>query len=227
MITGGTRGIGLGIARQLAQEGCHLVINGVRPETAVVAVLEELRALGSSCVYAQANIGDAQDREALLQRAKSEFGRCNVLINNAGVAPKDRKDVLDATEESFDWVMNINLKGPYFLTQALANWLIEQRHADPAFEGCIVNVSSISADVASINRGEYCLSKAGLHMATKLFATRLGPHHIRATVDLSDLEPGADSGRVDVKTNIVDLPEEQTWRIKVKSVRPGKVTVKR
>lgn len=178
MITGGTRGIGLGIARELAREGYQLVINGVRPKRAISAVLEELRALGSSCVYSQANIGDSEDRQALLHCAKREFGRCNVLVNNAGVAPKERKDVLDATEESYDWVMGINLRGPYFLTQAMANWLIAQKQSDSAFEGCIVNVSSISADVASINRGEYCLSKAGLHMATKLFAARLGPHHI-------------------------------------------------
>ena len=178
IITGGTRGIGLGIARQLAREGYHLVLNGVRTESAVAAVLEELRALGSVCVYSQADIGVSGDRQALLDCAKREFGRCNCLVNNAGVAPKERRDVLEATEESFDWVMGINLKGPYFLTQAVANWLIAQKHADTAFEGCIVNVSSISADIASINRGEYCVSKAGLHMATKLFAARLGPHNI-------------------------------------------------
>ena len=137
IITGGTRGIGLGIARQLAREGYHLVLNGVRAESAVLGVLKELREMGSVCVYSQADIGEPDDRQSLVDCAKREFGRCNCLINNAGVAPKDRRDVLEATEESFDWVMGINLKGPYFLTQAVANWLIAQKEADAAFEGCI------------------------------------------------------------------------------------------
>ena len=101
MITGGTRGIGLGIARQLAKEGYHLVINGVRPERAISAVLEELRALGSSCVYSQANIGDSEDRQALLQCAKSEFGRCNVLVNNAGAFNMSRRNSADGIEMTF------------------------------------------------------------------------------------------------------------------------------
>jgi NAD(P)-dependent dehydrogenase (short-subunit alcohol dehydrogenase family) len=97
-----------------------------------------------------------------------------VLVNNAGVAPKVRADILDATEESFERLIRINLQGPYFLTQAVARWLIAQKKADPAFQGCIVNISSVSATVASVSRGEYCISKAGVSMATKLWAARLG-----------------------------------------------------
>jgi NAD(P)-dependent dehydrogenase (short-subunit alcohol dehydrogenase family) len=100
------------------------------------------------------------------------------LVNNAGIGPKIRADILDATEESFDEVLATNLRGPYFLTQTAAKWMIEQRKIDNAFWGCVINISSISADVASINRGEYCISKAGVAMATKLWATRLGEFNI-------------------------------------------------
>ena len=101
-----------------------------------------------------------------------------MLVNNAGVAPKERKDILNATEESFDEVMDINLKGPYFLTQQVANWMIEQQNIDADFKGCIINISSMSATVVSVNRGEYCISKAGISMATQLFAVRLGEFNI-------------------------------------------------
>jgi len=131
----------------------------------------------------------------MLERIKSHYGRLHVLVNNAGVAPKVRADVLEATEESYEWVMKVNLQGPYFLTQAVANWMIEQGKADEAFEGCIVNVSSISAEVASVSRGEYCISKAGVGMATKLFAVRLGEfgipvYEIRPGVTMTDMTAG-------------------------------------
>jgi NAD(P)-dependent dehydrogenase (short-subunit alcohol dehydrogenase family) len=109
----------------------------------------------------------------MVSAIREKFGRLNVLVNNAGVAPKVRADILEATEESYERVMRINLQGPYFLTQAVANWMIEQ-NGDGDFEGCIVNISSISATVASPSRGEYCISKAGVSMATKLWAVRLG-----------------------------------------------------
>ena len=102
----------------------------------------------------------------------------HVLVNNAGVAPKERRDILEATEESFDDVMGINLKGSYFLTQKAANWMIDQKKMDTEFKGCIINISSMSATVVSVNRGEYCISKAGMSMATQLFAVRLGEYDI-------------------------------------------------
>ncbi len=101
-----------------------------------------------------------------------------MLVNNAGVAPKERRDILDATEESFDYVMGVNLKGTYFLTQKAANWMIEQKKIDTEFNGCIINISSVSATVVSLNRGEYCISKAGMSMVTQLFAVRLGEYDI-------------------------------------------------
>ncbi|MBA4849613.1 3-ketoacyl-ACP reductase [Emticicia sp. BO119] len=177
-ITGGSRGIGLGIAEHLAKAGFNLAINGMRPEDAVKEIMINLSRLGAEVIYCQGDIASAEDRKIMLQQIKAHYGHLHVLVNNAGVAPKQRNDILDATEESFDFVISTNLKGTYFLTQAVANWMIEQRNKDLTFCGCIINVSSISATVASVNRGEYCLSKAGLSMATQLFAVRLGEYNI-------------------------------------------------
>lgn len=174
LITGAARGIGLGIAKCLAAEGYDIAANGVRDEHAAQPALDELRERGAKVLYCRADIAETAARAAMLQQVEEHFGRLNVLVNNAGVAPKVRADILEATEESYEWVMKTNLQGPYFLTQAAANWMIRQRRADPRCQACVVNVSSISATVASPNRGEYCLSKAGVSMATKLWAARLG-----------------------------------------------------
>jgi len=140
--------------------------------------MDKLRALGASVLYRRADVADGQDRDRMLSEIKAYFGRLHVLVNNAGVAPAVRADILDANEESYERVMRINLQGPHFLTQAVARWMIEQQQEDEQFEGCIVNISSISATVASPNRGEYCISKAGLSMATRLWAVRLGQYGI-------------------------------------------------
>lgn len=178
LITGGTRGIGLGIARALAKEGYDLALNGVRAPEAVKPLLEELRALGARTEYIQADISQASGRETLVKVAQERFGRLNVLVNNAGIAPPVRADILEASEESFDAVLNINLRAPYFLTQAVARWMIAQKQSSPDYNGCIVFITSISATVASTNRGEYCISKAGLAMAAQLWAVRLAEHSI-------------------------------------------------
>src|SRR5690606_26088004 len=170
LITGGSRGIGLGIAKALAQAGFDLAINGVRNEEDAQGALEELRQLGATVLYCRGDVGKEASRMAIMDKIRSHFGRLNVLVNNAGVAPKERKDILEATEESFDYVLGTNLKSSYFLSQAAANWMIEQKGTDDSFEGVIINVSSISATVVSINRGEYCVAKAGMSMATQLFA---------------------------------------------------------
>ncbi|MEZ4776646.1 MAG: 3-ketoacyl-ACP reductase [Bacteroidia bacterium] len=195
LVTGGSRGIGLGIAQYLAAEGWDLAINGVREESSVTQVLENLRTTGVKVIYCQGNVGEAADRKNMMAKVRSELGGLNMLVNNAGVAPKERKDILETTEESYDYVMDINLKGTYFLCQAAANWLVEQKIADAAFWGCIVNVSSISATVASVNRGEYCVSKAGMSMVTQLFATRLGEYdlpvyEVRPGVIMTDMTGG-------------------------------------
>jgi len=139
----------------------------------VKAVLEELRQLGPAVVYFQADISEPDQRQQLVQAVRERFGRLNVLVNNAGVAPQVRADILEAGEESFERLIRINLQAPYFLTQAVARWMIERKQAAPDFSACIVFITSISATVASVSRGDYCISKAGLSMAAQLWAVRL------------------------------------------------------
>ena len=174
LVTGAGRGIGLGIAKALATEDCDLVICDVHREDAVGGALDELKQSGARVLYCRCDVSDTEARGDMMSRIREHFGRLDVLINNAGVAPNVRADILEATEESYGRVMRINLQGPYFLTQAAANWMIAQKQQDDHFGGCIVNISSISATVASPSRGEYCISKAGVSMATKLWAVRLG-----------------------------------------------------
>jgi 3-oxoacyl-[acyl-carrier protein] reductase len=178
LVTGGGRGIGLGISRCLASEGCDIVVCGIRPNEQAREAMDELRALGASVLYCSADVADREARDRMLSEIRARFGRLNVLVNNAGVAPRVRADILQATEESYEQVMRINLQGPYFLTQAVALWMIEQQREDEHFEGCIVNISSVSATVASPSRGEYCISKAGLSMTTRLWAVRMGEYGI-------------------------------------------------
>ncbi|PHN06294.1 3-ketoacyl-ACP reductase [Flavilitoribacter nigricans] len=199
LVTGGSRGIGLGIARALAAEGVQLAINGVRPEERVTETLEELRSTGVDVIYAQGDIGEKADRERMIAEIWDHFGQLNVLVNNAGVAPKERNDLLNMSEDSYDWVMGVNLKGPLFLTQAIANKMLDHKRADADYEACIVNVSSISATVASINRGEYCISKAGIGMMTQLFATRLAGEGI----PVYELRPGV------IKTDMTSVVTEK------------------
>src|SRR5262245_30369920 len=148
-VTGGSRGIGFGIARALAADGWQIAINGMRPEA---DVRESLHALRQSvrAVYCQGDVSKPDDRAACLDRIRSEFGPLHLLVNNAGIAPPRRDDILEATEESFDKVFDVNLKGPYFLTQAVAKQMVADRKDDPEFDGCIINISSVSADVASV-----------------------------------------------------------------------------
>ncbi len=186
LITGGSRGIGLGIAKELAKASFNLAINGVKGKEAVLPVLEELEAFGVKVEYIQGDVSVKADRENMLLEILNKFGQLNVLVNNAGIAPKERRDILEATEESFDHVLGINLKGPYFLTQQVANYLVEMKKQDAGYPCCIINISSVSATVASVNRGEYCMSKAGIAMATKLWAARLGEFNI----PVYEVQPG-------------------------------------
>lgn len=195
LVTGGTRGIGLGIARALAAEGCDLALNGRRPGAEVDPVLDELRAGGVDVLYAPGDIAEAGDRAAVLAAVRERFGRLDILVNNAGVGPEVRADILEAGEESFERLIRINLAGPYFLTQAVANWMIEQGGERP-FQGCIVTVTSVSASVPSTNRGDYCISKAGLSMASRLWAVRLAEFDIpvfevRPGIVYTDMSSGA------------------------------------
>src|SRR5690554_4910217 len=154
LITGGTRGIGLGIAKELADAGFDLVLNGIRPPEEVQPVIDELTSAGTGVIYVRGNVSEKTDRENIIRTSLDRFGSLNVLINNAGIAPRERKDILEASEEIFDEVLAVNLKGPYFLTKLFAGYLVEQKKTDPRFDCCIINVSSVSASVASVNRGE-------------------------------------------------------------------------
>lgn len=206
LITGAGRGIGLGIALALASDPlapCDIVVMDIHPDEVVIAALNELREQGAEVLYCRADVTDREARRRVLDEIEERFGRLNVLVNNAGVAPKVRADILEATEESYDWVMGINLKGPYFLTQAVANWMIAQRRAAPDFTGCIVNISSTSASVASVSRGEYCLSKAGVSMATMLWAARLGEFDI----PVYEVRPGL------IKTDMTATVQEKYDRL--------------
>ncbi len=203
LITGGTRGIGLGIARQLAAQGYGLALNGRREEDEVKPVMEELEQKAPGVIYCRGDIAKKAGREQILKLALDAFGKINLLVNNAGIPPEERRDLLEMSEESYDRVMDTNLKGPFFLSQAVARGMIEWKREQSGFEACIVNISSISATVASVNRGEYCISKAGMGMMTKLFAARLGADDI----PVFEVRPGV------VKTDMTSGVKEKYDRL--------------
>ncbi len=190
LITGGARGIGLGIARCLALEGFSLALNGMRAETDVTETLKALEKLrndeSADVLYCRGDVSVPEDRQRMVQMVRERFGRLDVLVNNAGITSPGRKDILEAEAESFDRVIGVNLKGPFFLTQLAANWMIEQREAHPARRQCVVNIYSISGEFVSVNRGDYCLTKAATRMATKLWAVRLAEYGI----DVYEVQPG-------------------------------------
>lgn len=191
IITGSSRGIGFAIARQLGLDGNNIVMVATSAQEKNQAALDELERLGIACIYVQADIGNHEDRLKIVNTAAEQFGRIDILVNNAGVAPAVRMDLLEMTEESFDRVVGINTKGTMFLTQAVANQMIRQERVNGR-KGIIVNVSSCSAVVSSTNRGEYCVSKAGISMLTTLYADRLAPegifvHEVRPGVIATDM----------------------------------------
>jgi len=191
IITGASRGIGRGIALELAPT--HEVIATYRGRRDAA---ESLQAQTGAEIF-QCDVGSAADRAALIDLARQRFGRLDLLINNAGMAPRERRDILEATEESFDEVLSTNLKGPYFLTQLAARWMVEQGG------GRIVFVTSVSSYTASINRGEYCISKAGLSMAVALWATRLAGSGVK----VFEIRPGII--RTDMIAAVEKLYEER------------------
>lgn len=193
IITGGSRGIGFSIARRLGQDGYNIAIFATKPRMPEEAA-DILDAKGISYIYVQGSIDNRNDREKLINETVKTFGRVDVLVNNAGVAPLERKDLLEMDEESFDRVININTKGNMFMTQLAARQMIKQEKLF-AKTGTIINITSCSAVVSSITRGEYCVSKAGTSMLTKLYADRLASegilvHEIRPGVIQTDMTSG-------------------------------------
>ncbi|HON06743.1 MAG TPA: 3-ketoacyl-ACP reductase [Verrucomicrobiota bacterium] len=179
LVTGASRGIGRGIVLELAKIGFDVVINYSSNETAanqtVELCLKTAKENGKQIIAEkfQADISVSQQRHSLVQFIKNRFGKIDLLVNNAGVAPLKRADILEANEESFDRLININAKGPYFLTQLISNWMIELVSDNRQINPKIVFITSVSAYAVSLNRGDYCISKAALSMAAKLFAARL------------------------------------------------------
>ncbi len=188
LTTGGSRGIGRGITLALAGAGYDCAINYQSNSAAADAVKLEVEALGRRACVVQADISIAADRARLVEQTVANLGRIDLLVNNAGVAPLVRTDLLEATEESFDRLMSINLKGPYFLTQIVARQMIRQRTTDDEqrTKPRIIIITSVSAYAPSTNRGDYCISKAGLSMATQLYAARLAEHGI----NVYEIRPG-------------------------------------
>jgi 3-oxoacyl-[acyl-carrier protein] reductase len=198
LITGGTRGIGLGIARALARDGWSLGLCGLRAREDVLEEIGKLAAQGVEVEYWPADISRPAERAFLLRSLLDRFGPPRVLINNAGRAPGVRADLLEATEESFEEVVRTNLQGPYFLTQAVARLMIEAK-----VPATIVFITSVSAEMASLNRGEYCVSKAGLSMAARLFALSLAPH----LIPVYEVRPGIIE--TDMTASVKDMYERR------------------
>ena len=213
IVTGASRGIGKGIALELASLGYDLVINQYGSNVSKGEQTQnQITALGVECELSQGDVNSSEDRDKLVALARTKFGRCDMLVNNAGVAPSKRMDLLEATEESFDRVMGINLKGPYFLTQQVANWMIEQQqsHAERTFR--IVNIGSVSAYASSPARGEYCVSKAGMSMMTRLYADRLAEYGI----GVFEISPGI------IETDMTTVVKDKYDKLIAEGLTPTK-----
>lgn len=185
MVTGGSRGIGFGIARQLGLDGYNIAILDTHAPEDYQSNLDELTSLGIDYLYVQGSTVNGADRQRYLDETVKRFGDVDVLVNNAGVAPKVRMDLLEMTEESFDYVVGTNTKGTMFMTQLVAKRMLQQEIKGRR-RGVIVNISSSSVTVSSTNRGEYCVSKAGLAMLTTLYADRLAASDIQ----VYEIRPG-------------------------------------
>jgi 3-oxoacyl-[acyl-carrier protein] reductase len=215
LVTGAGRGIGRGIAIELAKLGHAVIVNYAGNANAAEECLRLVREAGADGIAAQADISLSTDRERLVQETLDAYGRIDLLVNNAGVAPAVRADLLEASEDSFDRLISVNLKGPYFLTQIVARRMIEQiQRGDMSAFGLprIVTVTSVSAYTASVNRGDYCVAKAGLAMMTALYAARLAEYgvnvyEVRPGVIATDMTQG-------VKDKYDRMIEQGAWPIR-------------
>ncbi|MCJ7729813.1 MAG: 3-ketoacyl-ACP reductase [Sedimentisphaerales bacterium] len=219
IVTGASRGIGRAVAIALAGRCFDIIINhydftadGKPDEKAAQKTLSDITAKGARCLVLRADVSSDADRTGLVKAVKGEFGRCDMLVNNAGVAPLKRADLLEATEESFDRVLSINLKGPYFLTQLVAKWMIEQKKQYPDRSYRIVNIGSMSAYTSSTARGEYCISKAGVGMMTMLYADRLAEFGI----GVFEIRPGI------IETDMTSVVKEKYDELIAEGITPIK-----
>jgi NAD(P)-dependent dehydrogenase (short-subunit alcohol dehydrogenase family) len=186
IVTGASRGIGRGIALALAAEGWFITVNYNSNREAAEETLAEIKRLGGAGLAIQANVRNLEDHPALVEGTLQATGRIDLLVNNAGVGPKQRLDMLQMTPESYDRVLETNLRGPFFLTQRVANVMINQPPPVQVAGRQIINISSISAYTSSPARAEYCISKAGLSMTTTLWADRLAEYDI----NVYEIRPG-------------------------------------
>lgn len=203
VVTGSSRGIGLGITKELLKDGFSVVVSA-RSKSEEVEKLEEL--YGDKVYFVPCDISSEGDIDNLVKETKEKFGTIDLLVNNAGVAPKVRKDVLEITPDDFDAVIDINMKGTFFVTQKFSPLLIENG------VGRIVNISSMSAYTASVNRGEYCISKAGISMITKLFAARLAEYGI----SVLEIRPGI------IETDMTSKVKEKYEKLISEGITPIK-----
>jgi len=187
IVTGAARGIGHGIAKKLADDGYAVAIFDILKFSDVKENIVQIKEKNIPVLYFQGDLTNKEDRNNFVKEVLEEYGRIDFLVNNAGVAPKVRKDILETTEESYDFVMDINLKGTFFFTQKIANIMIaEKEDNEIEIEPKIVNIASSSSYTSSPGRGEYCISKAGISMITKLFADRLAEYGI----NVYEVRPG-------------------------------------
>ncbi len=202
MVTGGARGIGLEIVRNMVRDGYAVCVLDMLPYKSceeAYAPLQETREI----FYMQGSLASSDDRKKFVSQALSRYGRIDVLVNNAGVAPRVRQDLLSATEESFDFVIGINLKGTMFLTQLVASAMLSQPRKSGEIQGIIINISSFSATVSSPSRAEYCISKAGVSMLTRLFADRLAGEGVY----VYEVQPGV------IRTDMTSTVQEKYDRL--------------
>ena len=204
IITGGAGGIGFGTALQLAADGFNIAIFDIKDESVFYEMVLQLNEAGSETMYFCGNIAKVEDCYTFVDKVIDKYGKIDLLVNNSGVAPKVRADILDTTEESIDYVFGINIKGTFFMTQAVARRMIEQK------EGIIVNISSISAYTSSVNRPEYCMSKSAISMMTVLFADRLAAHGIH----VYEIRPGV------IRTKMTDPVAEKYDRMIADGIFP-------
>jgi 3-oxoacyl-[acyl-carrier protein] reductase len=186
LVTGGSRGIGRGIAVALGAQGWTVIVNYRGNAEAAAECVQLVEDAGGTAQAVQADVGRSADRDALIEKILLDFGHLDLLVNNAGMAPRQRMDILEMSEESYDEVMAVNLKGPFFLTQTVARNMLELIKDGVMAGGNVINIGSMSAYVASISRAEYCVSKAGMGMMTRLYADRLANENI----NVYEVRPG-------------------------------------